>query len=215
MKTPLTLASALVLSLSLTFAVAAAAGDAASAKAPASAVKTEEKSAVTAKGDAATAMTISKVSATVEAIDLKERTVTLVGEKGKTVVLEAGQEVRNLEQLKVGDKVTVEYYEGVAAELKAPDASRREVKLTDAVVRAAPGERPGGGVGTALTTTVQIEYVDRLRNVVQFTGPRGKTRTVTVQKPEFRKMLKNLKVGDKVELTFFEALAISVKPAKK
>jgi translation elongation factor P/translation initiation factor 5A len=213
MKTPLTLASTLV--LSLTLSAAANAGEAAPAKAPASAVKTEEKAAMNAKGDAATVMTISTVTATVDAIDLKERTFTLTGAKGKSVVVEAGPEVRNLEQLKVGDKVVVEYYEGVAAELKAPDASRKEVKLTDAVVRAAPGERPGGGVGTALTATVQIEYVDRFRNVVQFTGPRGKTRTVTVQKPEFRKMLKNLKVGDKVELTFFEALAISVKPAKK
>jgi hypothetical protein len=212
MKNRLTLAPAIVLSLMLS--ATAGAADAPPAKAAKPAVQTEEKAAVNAKGDAALAMTISKVTAKVEAIDMAAREVTLVGPKGKTVVFEAGPEVRNLDQLKVGDKVTVEYYEGVAAEIKAPSASTKEVKLTDAAVRAAPGQRPNGGVGTAIKATVEIEHVDALRNVVQFKGPRGKTRTVNVVKPEFRAMLKNLKVGDKVELTFFEAMAVTVKPAK-
>lgn len=211
MTNRLTCVSAVFLSLLLPAAASAAEGPAAKA----SAVQTEEKAATSAKGDAATAMTVSKITATVESIDLATRTVTLTGPKGKSVVLEAGQGVRNLDKLKVGDQVTVEYYEGLAAEIKAPDAAQQRVTLTDAAVRAAPGQRPGGAVGTAITATVVIEYVDTLRNVVQFKGPAGKTRVVKVMKPEFRALLKKLKVGDKVELTFFEALAISVEPAKK
>jgi hypothetical protein len=68
-------------------------------------------------------------------------------------------------------------------------------------------------VGNAITATVVIEYVDPIRNVVHFTGPLGKTRIVKVMKPEFRTMLKNLKPGDEVTLTYFEAMAVSVKPA--
>jgi Cu/Ag efflux protein CusF len=211
MKNHLTCVSALFLSLILP--LNANAGDAAPAKA--AAMQTEEKAAMNAKGDAATAMTVSKVTATVESVDMATRTVTLVGPKGKSVVVEAGKEVRNLDQLKAGDKVTVEYYEGVAAEIKPPSASQKEVTLTDAAVRSAPGQRPGGAVGTAVTATVVIEYVDTLRNVVHFKGPLGKTRIVKVMKPEFRALLKKLKVGDKVELTFFEALAVSVEPVKK
>jgi len=60
---------------------------------------------------------------------------------------------------------------------------------------------------------VVIEYVDTLRNVVHFKGPLGKTRIVKAMKPEFRTMLKNLKPGDQVKLTYFEAVAVSVKPA--
>jgi hypothetical protein len=206
---------ATALALSLLFVATAGAVDAPAAKPAQSAVKTQEKASVSAAGDAAAAVTISKLTASVEAIDLPTRTVTLTGPKGKSTVIEVSKDVRNLDQVKVGDKVTVEYYEGIAAEIMAPSASTKQVTLTDAAVRAAPGQRPDGGVGTALRATVEIEYVDTLRNVVQFKGPRGKTRTVNVKKPEFRKMLKNLKVGDKVELTFFEALAISVKPESK
>jgi hypothetical protein len=49
--------------------------------------------------------------------------------------------------------------------------------------------------------------------MVHFTGPLGKTRIVKVMKPEFRTMLKNLKQGDQVTLTYFEAMAVSVQPA--
>jgi hypothetical protein len=211
MKKSMILASGLALSLILS--ATAGAAEPAPAKAP-SAVQTEQKSGTSAKGDAAAVVNVSKVTATVEAIDLPTRTVTLTGAKGKTVVLEVSDAVRNLDQVKVGDKVSVEYYEGVTAEIKEPSASTKEVKLTDAAVRAAPGQRPNGGVGTALTATVQIEFVDSIRHVVHFKGPAGKTRIVKVEKPEFRKLLKKLKAGDKVELTFFEALAINVKPAK-
>jgi hypothetical protein len=212
MNKPMILASGLALSLILS--AAAGAAEPAPAKAAPSAVKSEEKSGTSAKGNAAAVVNISKVTATVEAIDLPTRTVTLTGPKGKSVVLEVSSEVRNLDQVKVGDKVTVEFYEGITAEIKDPSASTKEVKLTDAAVRAAPGERPNGGVGTALTATVQIEFVDSIRHIVHFKGPAGKTRIVKVEKPEFRKLLKKLKAGDKVELTFFEALAINVKPAK-
>jgi preprotein translocase subunit YajC len=213
MKHITTVASTLL--LSLIFPITAGAGDATASKASPSAMQTEEKSASNAKGNAAISMKVSKLTATVEAIDMATRTVTLTGAKGKSVVFEAGEEVRNLDQLKVGDKVVVEYFDGIAAEIKSPGASQKEVTLTDALARAPRGQRPGGAVGTSITAVVEIEFVDTIRNVVHFKGPMGKTRIVQVMKPEFRKMLKKLKEGDKVELTFFEALAISVKPAAK
>src|SRR5512139_3369676 len=116
-------------------------------------------------------------------------------------------------QGRVGDKVTVEYYEGLFAEIAAPGAPLDEIKSAGAVARAPLGERPAGAVGQATTATVVIEYVDPIRNVVHFKGPLGKTRIVKVTKPEFRSMLKTLKPGDQVTLTYFEAMAVSVKPA--
>jgi hypothetical protein len=139
--------------------------------------------------------------------------VTIVRPDGKSFVVQAGEQVRNLAQVKVGDKVTVEYYEGFVAEIAPPGASPNELKLTDVLARAPLGERPAGAVGEAITATVVIEYVDTLRNVVHFTGPLGKTRIVKVMKPQFTEMLKRLKPGDQVTLTFFEAMAVSVKPA--
>ena len=178
-----------------------------------SGVITEERAGVNAQGTAAAKVTISAVTATVEAIDLATRMVTIVRPDGKSFVVQAGEEVRNLVQVKVGDKVTVEYYEGLIAEIAPPGTPPDKVKVTEAKGRATPGERPAVAVVKATTATVTIEYVDTLRNVVHFKGPLGKTRIVKVMKPEFRVMLKTLKPGDQVTLTYFEAMAVSVKPA--
>jgi len=176
-------------------------------------VTTEERAAVNPHGSAAAKVTISAVTATVQDIDLANRMVTIVGPDGKSFVVHADEQVRNLGQVKVGDKVTVEYYEGLVAEIAPPGASPGEVKSATALARAPLGERPAGAVGKAITANVVIQYVDPIRNVVHFKGPLGKTRIVKVMKPEFRTLLKTLKPGDQVTLTYFEAMAVSVRPA--
>ncbi len=211
MKHPIKLIPTLVLALMVT----ACASDEKkpSDKAPASGVKSSEIASVSDKGDAAAAVELSSISAKVAAIDLAKRTVTLVGPEGKNLVVEAGDKVRNLDQIQVGDKVTVDYYEGLLAQVNAPGAATNEVGMMDAAVRAAKGERPGGGVATSVTATVTIEFVDNFRHVVQFKGPTGNLTVLQVKRPEFREMLKNLKAGDTVNLTYFEAVAVSVRPA--
>lgn len=176
-------------------------------------VVTEERAGVNPQGDVAVKVSISAVTATVEAIDLATRTVTIVGPDGKSFVVHADEQVRNLNQVKVGDKVTVEYHEGLIAQIAPPGTAPDEVRAAQAIGRAPLGERPAGAVGQAITATVVIEYVDTIRNVVRFKGPLGRTHVVRVMKPEFRTMLKTLKPGDQVTLTYFEAAAVSVKPA--
>lgn len=182
-------------------------------QASASATATAERGALTAEGDAAATVTVSTMTATVEAIDTASRLVTLARADSKSVVVQAGTQVRNLDQVRVGDKVTVEYFEGLAAEIAPPGTDADVVTATGVVARAPLRERPAGAVGEAVTATVVIEYVDTLRNVVHFTGPLGTTRIVKVMKPQFREMLKTLKPGDQVLLTYFEAVAVNVRPA--
>jgi len=183
-------------------------------KTSASGVQTEKMAAVSATGDAAASLTIRTVTATVKDIDLPSRMVTIVGPDGKSFVMHASEQVRNLAQVKAGDKVTVEYTDGIAAEIVAPGSSK-EMTITDAMARAAPGQRPAGVAGKAVTAMVVIELVDIERNTVQFKNNKGVTQVVAVRKPEFRAMLKNLKPGDQVAITYFEAAAISVQPASK
>jgi hypothetical protein len=180
--------------------------------APAAGVRSGEVAAVSDSGDAATAVQLSSISAKVVAIDMATRTVTLVGPEGKELVVEAGEKVRNLDQVQVGDKVTVDYYEGLLAQINEPGAPSNEVSMMDAAVRAAKGERPGGGVASSVTATVTIEFIDNLRHVVQVKGPTGHTTVLQVKRPEFRQMLRTLKPGDTVNLTYFEAVAVSVRP---
>lgn len=212
MKHPMTSIPVLVLGLTLS---AAAMAEQAKPAAMSSGAATEEAASVNAQGTAAAKVKLSTITATVESIDMATRMVTLVKPDGRSFVVEAGEEVRNLGQVKVGDKVTVEYYEGLIAEMAPPGASTKEFEVTKAVRRAPVGARPAGATAEAITTTVVIEHVDPLRHTVFFKGPLGKTRVVQATRPEFQPMLKKLKPGDKVNVTYFEAMAVSVKPAAK
>jgi hypothetical protein len=154
-----------------------------------------------------------QVTATVEAIDLADRLVTLRGPEGNSVTVEVGPEVRNLAQVKVGDRVVVAYYAAIAAEFKKPGEGVKGVQADVASARAEPGARPGGIVGGQVKATVIIDSVDAKSNTVSFTGPQGMLRTITVQNPDAQAFIKKLKKGDEVEITYTEALAISVEPA--
>lgn len=155
---------------------------------------------------------IETISATVESIDVQKRLVSLRGPEGRSATLEVSPEVRNLEQVKVGDKLVVRYYESLAAEIKPKGTSTtlNDVAQSSAGVRAAAGAKPGAMVGSVVATTVVIQAVDKKNNMVMFSGPDGLVRNVEVKKPEAQAFAATLKKGDEVELTFTEALAVSI-----
>ena len=157
-----------------------------------------------------------QISATVEAIDVATRMLQLRGEDGEQFTLEVSPEVRNLEQVKVGDRVVARYYESLAAELRrrGDGTGTTEAPVVDAAMdRAEAGEKPGAAVGTQTRATVRVISVDTQNNVVSFYGADGLSRTVPLRTPEGREFASKLKPGDEVELTYTEALAVSVEPA--
>jgi hypothetical protein len=153
-----------------------------------------------------------EITATVDAIDLATRTVTVSDGAGNEYVVEAGPEVRNLAQVEVGDDVVVSYYSALAAAFKKPGEAAPGVQVDAAAARAPAGERPAAATGKRVTATIVIDSVDAAENTVTFTGPNG-LRTVLVESSAGQEFIKQLKKGDEVELTYTEALAISVEPA--
>ena len=153
---------------------------------------------------------IQEVSATVTAVDLPTRLVTLKDPDGKVFTVEAGAEVRNLPQLHVGDRVVVRYYEAIAAELAKPG---QQPSVSAGMTRAPLGAKPGAGVAQQVTDTVRIDALDQATHTVSFTGSEGHSQTITVRDPKMQDFLKTLKVGDRVAITYIEAVAIAVKPA--
>ena len=85
------------------------------------------------------------VTATVESIDLATRAVTLKNPDGKVMGLKVGEEVKNLPQVKVGDKVAVTYYESIAARIIKPVTGPAS-GAQQAVATAKPGEKPAGAM---------------------------------------------------------------------
>jgi hypothetical protein len=154
---------------------------------------------------------VVKVTATVEAVDLTNRVVSLKGPKGNVFDLKVGDKVKNLPQVKVGDKVVARYYESIAVRLMKPGGPGGAA-ATQAVGAAKPGERPAGVVANQVSVTATIEDISPKKTFVTLKGPGGKTVDVKVRDP---KNLENVKVGDQVEITYTEAMAISVEKAKK
>ncbi len=157
---------------------------------------------------------VEQLTATVEAIDQEKRLVTLKGESGRTQTVEIGPDVTNLAQVRAGDKVVVRYYEGLAAQLrkKGEASPAGDVESATLAGRMPAGHKPGGVIGSTVNSTVVIEAVDKTAQTITFHGKNG-THTVAVRKPEAQKFIAGLKKGDEVDITFTQALAVSVQPA--
>jgi hypothetical protein len=173
------------------------------------AVKAVEMTA-SAPGTATITNAVS-ISASVEAIDKAQRTVTLKGPKGNVKTVTAGPDVRNFDQIKVGDMVVVRYLESLTLTLKKDGKELlTKTEATDAA-RAKAGEKPAGIVGKQVEVTANVIAVDAASQTVMLKGPQ---RTVDLRIPD-PKQFKLVKVGDQIQATYTEALALSVEPAKK
>jgi Cu/Ag efflux protein CusF len=189
-------------------AVLLAVGNTANAQAPAA--PAAGGIVATAPGKAAAAEVV-KIEATVAAIDKATRAITLKGPKGNELSVVAGPEVKNFDQLKVGDQVTLEYIEALSLELKKGGGAPVARTEKAGAVAAKPGEKPAGAVGRQVTVVADVVDVNAEKKVVTLKGPQ-RTVELKVRDPE---QLKLIKKGDQVEATFTEAMAIVVTPAAK
>jgi len=151
------------------------------------------------------------VRGTVEAVDTEKKTVTLKGPK-RSLTLQI-RDPKKLEQIKVGDPVVAKYYESLMIQVKKPGEATPGVSTQQAVATSKPGETPAGAVGQEVTATVTIVAIDKKAQTATVKGPDGNTEVIKARDP---KNLDRVKVGDLVELTYTQALAISLdKPAAK
>ncbi|HTP42064.1 MAG TPA: hypothetical protein VML36_06555 [Nitrospiria bacterium] len=155
---------------------------------------------------------VVSVTAKVKAVDLETRTVTLERADGSTVQIHAGDQVRNLPQVHVGDDVTVTYYQSLAYDVTKAGEGAPGVTTAEALARAKPGEKPAGAVGRIITITATITAIDKAAQTVTLKGPQGNMLTVKARDP---KKLDKVAVGDLVNITYTEAVAILVEEPKK
>jgi hypothetical protein len=151
------------------------------------------------------------MSAQVVGLDKTTRTVTLKGPKGNVVDIVAGDEVKNFDQIRLGDFVVARYVQALTLELvKTKGGEPMSVK--EGAARAQPGERPAGAVARQVTVLADVTAVDPKKKTITLKGPRGNVVTLDVQNPDHFKVVKK---GDQVQATYTEALALSVEAAPK
>jgi Cu/Ag efflux protein CusF len=149
-----------------------------------------------------------ELTAKITAIDHDARMVTLEDEEGDTETIYAGPEVKRFNELKVGDTVTFRYYESIVSRLrKAGEAAPTKASGAPTLVRGT-GQRPSGTVSQQLTATVTVKEIDPKVPSMTVTLEDGRTMSFKV---EDRKNLENVKVGDKVDITYTAAVTINVK----
>jgi Cu/Ag efflux protein CusF len=165
----------------------------------------------TAPGKALAVQSV-KTTATIVGIDAAKRDVTLKRQDGKVVTIALSDEVRNFDQLKVGDKVNVEYGQALALSLKKKSGAKASATGTEEMKRSEPGQKPGGEAVRQVTVLADVVGVDTKHKIVTLKGPAGNIVEMQVDDPE---QLKNIKKGDQVEALYTESLAIKVEPASK
>lgn len=161
------------------------------------------------KGKVAAAERVT-VAATVTAVDAAKRVVKFKGEEGREFEVVAGPAVKNFKKIKVGDVLNVSFTEAVALELKKNTSGIRERRETVVPVTAAKGKSPAAAVGRKVVVVADVVNVDPAAQTVTLKGVE-QTRTLKVND---RRVLDNIKVGDQVEATFAEAVALEMKPAR-
>ncbi len=145
------------------------------------------------------------VHATITAIDSSARLITLKGEDGNSDTVYAGPDIKRFAELKVGQKVTFSYYESMVFAIEKADGSTRPTDTKK--VERSTGATPGGLVSQHVTTTVTVNEVNAKVPSITVTTEDG--RRVSFKVDDARN-LDGVKAGDKVRVTYTQALAISV-----
>ena len=189
------LAAAALCALVGTAAVAQRAGDAAVA--------------VESSPGQARAVQLVEAVATVVAIDAAKRELTIRDAGGREVPMVLGPEARNLEQIKVGDRVLVQYAESLTLKLMKQGKEIPGAKIASEAGRSPAGARPGGVAAEEVTVTADVIAVNTETKTVTLRGAKREVE-LRVNDPE---QLKLIKVGDQINAIYTQALAVSVKPA--
>jgi hypothetical protein len=148
------------------------------------------------------------VHATVEAIDHALRQVTLKKDDGTYEILAVPASVKRFDAVKVGDALTVRYYENVVFRVK-PEGEAAVDSASGGVVPTA-GEKPKGTMSGQRTITAKITAIDPQTPSISFTGPNGWNYSTRVHDKE---ALAKVKVGDRVDITWTAAALVSFSEA--
>jgi hypothetical protein len=149
-----------------------------------------------------------EVTAKIEAIDHTDRAITLKDEAGNLEIVYASPEVKRFDELKVGQTVTFRYYESIAFQIRKPGQPSGLPAVGEPKVVRGEGAKPSATISQQKTATVTIKAIDAKVPSVTVLTEDGRTASFKV---EDAKNLKDLKAGDVVEITYTEAVLVSVK----
>jgi hypothetical protein len=149
------------------------------------------------------------IEAVIEAIDLESRELDLRGPRGNLVTVVADEAVERLDEFKVGDVITAEYWTYVLAEFRdpTPEEIAEPLVIIAEGGKAPEGFPPAAAIGAVVQAVVTIQVIDFPNMEVTVSGPRGNYVTFPSVDPN---LIQKLHVGEVAVVTYAEALALSL-----
>ncbi|VVN45375.1 hypothetical protein PS647_05759 [Pseudomonas fluorescens] len=156
---------------------------------------------------------VDQVTTKVVSVDTANHSVVIKGPQGNEFPVQLTDKAKNLDNLKVGDTVEIRVTSAVAAFLDT-DVDKGLPGTAEATgeMRTAPGSpNPGGEAYRQVKVQLKITSIDLKKNQVTFENPEGKSKTVDVKRPEVQAKLKDLKVGQSVNVVYTDILTVTSK----
>jgi hypothetical protein len=143
------------------------------------------------------------------AVDRATRHVRLQNPDGEIRTVGVPPDLTAFDLLKPGAEVDVDYFDAIAVSVMPPDT---KASVSENLNSGRTPAASGAGASRTIMATVEVVGVDEVLNKVTFKGPKGSVQTVTAYDPAVQRKLTALHPGQKVQITYREAIAASIKP---
>ncbi len=155
-------------------------------------------------------------TAVVRNIDLEKRKLTLAMPNGALKTFVIDERVKRFDKIQPGDVVNMTYSEAVTVKLrktKIKPGVTVEASLTPDPEKI----KPAGQSHRQVTTTATIMAIAKDFRTVSLKGPDGNVEDVAVRNLSSLNKLKSglVKVGDQIDITYTQALALSVEKVEQ
>jgi len=154
---------------------------------------------------------ITEASISVEKVvdvNYKARTVTLKDDEGKVRTVNVSDQVRNFNQVKEGDVVTIEVNETVSVEVQPGPGDTMNI-AAESQSSAAPGAKPSSTRIIEGKLKTQVEAIDYEARTVTFKNRKGVLTTYKVGKQA--KHFNEIRRNDMLVIEYTQTVAVSVK----
>jgi len=159
-------------------------------------------------GQTVTETSVIEVKGTIQAIAPATREVTVKTDDGYLQTFAVKPDVKRFGELKVGDRLSARYHEALVMEVRKPGAPA-PTSVTPAGKARVAGKavKPSGAIVEQQVATVEVKAVDPKAPSITVTGPDGHVTTYKAAHPE---RLEGVKAGDKIDISYTQALIVSV-----
>jgi len=150
-----------------------------------------------------------ELTGTVSSIDKATSSMSIRDQRGNLTSVQVPDDVKNLQEFKPGDTVSVAYKESVAVGISRPGQTMAEMK------KGAKANEPGGySCGGVTEVSGNIVSIDQDKGQLTFRAAGGDIRTVSASEfPAVQNKLSTLRPGDIVQVAFTQPVATKI--AKK